>query len=131
VGRDAYGLIAARGSVARSLPPYYVRLMKIAIHTHEPITPQARGYIEYRMFSAIGRFGRKCVHLSVRLDSTEVGSRHCCALALDLKPAGHVRARATADHLYAAVDQSAQRLSRGVERLLQPRSREPNHKRRK
>jgi ribosome-associated translation inhibitor RaiA len=105
--------------------------MNIAIHAHEPITPQVRAYIEYRMFSAIGRLGRKCVHLSVRLHSTELGARHCCALALDLKQAGHVRVRATADHLYAAVDQSAQRLSRGVERRLRARSRTPNHKRRK
>ena len=105
--------------------------MKIAIHTHEPLTAQARGYIEYRMFSAIGRFGRSCAHLNVRLHSTDPGARHCCALALDLKPAGHVRVRATADHLYAAVDQSAQLLARNVERRLLASSREPNHKRRK
>ena len=78
------------------------------------------------MFSAIGRFGRKCVHLSVRLDSTDVRDRHSCVLALDLKPAGHIRVRATADHLYAAVDQSAQRLALGVERRLQAGSHEPN-----
>jgi ribosome-associated translation inhibitor RaiA len=105
--------------------------MNIAIHAKEPIAAQVKAYIEYRMFSAIGRFGRKCVHLSVRLDSTDVGARHSCALALDLKPAGHVRVRATADHLYAAVDQSAQRLSLGVERRLQPGNHDPNPKRRK
>jgi ribosome-associated translation inhibitor RaiA len=105
--------------------------MNIAIHADEQIAPQVRAYIEYRMFSAIGRFGRKCVHLSVRLNSTEAGARHSCSLALDLKPAGHVRVRATADHLYAAVDQSAERLSRAAERRLQAGSREPNHKGRK
>lgn len=105
--------------------------MNIAIHAHEPIAPQIRAYIEYRMFSAIGRFGRKCVHLSVRLDSTDVGARHSCVVALDLKQAGHVRVRATADHLYAAVDQSAQRLSLSVERRLQAGSHEPSQRRRK
>ena len=105
--------------------------MNIAIHADEPVTPQVRAYIEYRLFSAIGRFAHECGHLSVRLHSTEVGARHCCALALDLKPAGHVRVRATADHLYAAVDKSAQRLSRGMERRLRAGSREPNQKRRK
>ena len=103
--------------------------MDIAIHAPEPIAPQVRAYIEYRMFSAIGRFGRECVRLSVHLDAT--GARHCCSLALDLEPAGRVRARATADHPYAAVDQSAQRLSRGVERRLQAGRREPDHTRRR
>ena len=105
--------------------------MNISIHAREPIAPQVRAYIEYRMFSAIGRLGRTCAHLSVRLESTEARSRHSCSLALDLKPAGHVRVRATADHLYAAVDQSARRLSRAAERRLQAGSREPDHKRRK
>jgi ribosomal subunit interface protein len=103
--------------------------MDIAIHGPEPITPQIRAYVEYRMFSAIGRFGRNCAHLSVRLDSTEAGVRRCCALALDLEPTGQVRARATADHLYAAVDKSAQRLSRGVERRLRAWNRRRNNER--
>ena len=83
------------------------------------------------MFSAMSRFGHKFARLSVRLDSTQVGDRHCCTVALDLTPGGRVRVRATADHLYAAVDQSAQRLSLGVERRLQAGSHESNHKRRK
>jgi ribosome-associated translation inhibitor RaiA len=92
--------------------------MHIAIHAPEPVAPQVRAYIEYRIFSAIGRFGRKCVRLSVRLTSTEGRARHRCSLALDLEPPGHVRVGATAGHLYAAVDQSARRLSRAAERRL-------------
>ena len=105
--------------------------MEIAIDAHEPIAPQVRAYIEYRMFSAIGRFGRRCERLSVRLDSTDVGARHRCSLALDLKPAGKVRVRGSADHLYAAVDRAAQRLSSRVEHRLRAGSREPDEKGRK
>src|SRR5687768_11906767 len=113
--------------MARHLPSDSVRPMNIAIHAQEPVAPQVRAYIEYRMFSAIGRFGRKCGRLSVRLGSTPVGTQYCCAVALDLKPAGRIRVRATADHLYAAVDQSAERLSRGVERRLHAGTFERSH----
>ena len=100
--------------------------MNIAIHAKEPIAAQVRAYIEYRMFSAMSRFGRRIARLSVRLDSTHVGNRYSCAVALDLTPAGRVRVRATADHPYAAIDQSAERLSRGVERRLRGSSLEPD-----
>jgi ribosomal subunit interface protein len=91
------------------------------------VADQCRAYIEYRMFSAVSRFGRRCVRVSVRLeesDSTHVGTQYRCAVALDLSPAGRVRVRATADRLYAAVDRSAERLSRGVERRLGATSQE-------
>ena len=116
--------------MARSLPPYPVRPMDIAINAHEPVDPQVRAYIEYRMFSAVSRFCRRCVRLRVRLVSTRVGNQHCCTVALDVKPTGQVRARATANHLYAAVDQSAERLSRAVQRRLGADSVESDHVRR-
>jgi ribosomal subunit interface protein len=100
--------------------------MNIAIHSREEVPAQVRAYIEYRMFSAISRFGRQCVRLNVRLDSTRVGTQ-CCAVVLDLEAAGQVRARATADHLFAAVDQCAERLARGVERRLSTGSLETRH----
>ncbi len=93
--------------------------MNMSIHAHEPVEPPVRAYIEYRMFSAIGHLRGTWEHLDVRLDSTGMGARHACTLALDLKAGGRVRVRATADHLYAAVDRSARRLSRRVERRLQ------------
>lgn len=96
--------------------------MDIAIHAQGfEVGTQARAYVEYRMFSAVGRLGRKCVRLRVRLAAADAheGIRYRCAVALDLMPAARVRARATADRLYAAIDQSAQRLSQGVERRIQ------------
>jgi ribosomal subunit interface protein len=96
--------------------------MNIAIHPQGVELPdQVRAYIEYRIFSAISRFGRRCVRVSVRLeecDVTQVRTRYRCAVALHLTPFGQVRVRATADGLYAVVDESAERLSRGAERRL-------------
>jgi ribosome-associated translation inhibitor RaiA len=92
--------------------------MDMSIHAHEPIEPTVRAYIEYRMFSAIGHLGHALGHLDVRLDSKDAGARRGCTLAVDLTAGGQVRARATADHLYAAVDRSARRLVRRVERRL-------------
>ena len=119
----AYGRIAARVRMARSLPPYSMRPMNITIHAQEPVDARVRAYVEYRMFSAISRFGSRCAQLDVRLDSTQPGI--WCALTLDLKPAGRVRVRATADRLYAAIDRSAERLLRSLERRLRAGSFEP------
>jgi ribosome-associated translation inhibitor RaiA len=91
--------------------------MNMSIHAHESIEPPVRAYIEYRMFSAIGHLGDAWEHLDVHLDSTDAGRRGC-TLALGLKAGGRVRARATADHLYAAVDRCARRLVRRMERRL-------------
>jgi ribosomal subunit interface protein len=103
--------------------------MNIAIYGQGfEVKTQARAYVEYRMFSALGRFGRRCMPLRIRLEASDaqVGTRYRCAAALDLVPRARVRARATADRLYAAIDQSAPRLSLGMERRLQsghPRTR--------
>ena len=100
--------------------------MNIAIHAREEVPAHVRAYVEYRMFSAISRFGASCIRLDVRLGSTEVGTQFC-AVVLELEPTGRVRVRVTADHLYAAVDQSADRLARGVERRLRAESFETGH----
>ena len=96
--------------------------MNIAVHAQGlRADGQVRAYVEYRMFSAISRFGQRCARLSVRLEaceSTHAAIRYRCTVALDLTPAARVRVRATADRPYAAVDQAAERLSRRAERLL-------------
>lgn len=96
--------------------------MNIAVHAQGLGTDgQVRAYVEYRMFSAVSRFGQRCARLSVRLEaceSTHLATRYRCNVSLDLTPAARVRVRATADRPYAAVDQAAERLSRRVERLL-------------
>ena len=107
--------------------------MNIAVHAHGlKADAQVQAYVEYRIFSAISRFGRRCVRVSVRLEESEsaqVGTQYRCAVTLEWTPAARVRVRATADRLYAAVDQSAERLSRGVERRLRAGSFEPGYRR--
>lgn len=82
---------------------------------------QARAYAEYRMFSAVSRFGTRCSRLNVYLEEAggeRDGAQYGCAAVLDLLPAGQVRVRASAGHLYAAIDRAAESLSRGVEKRL-------------
>jgi ribosome-associated translation inhibitor RaiA len=91
--------------------------MNIAVQAEGlTFTPQIRAYVEYRMFSAISRFGGRCVSLSVSLE--ESGSQYRCAAILYLTPSGRVRVSAAADRPYAAVDQSPERLSHAVARRL-------------
>ena len=66
----------------------------------------ARAYIEYRMFSVISRFGRRCVRLSVRLaEHAPATDRapYACTVAVHLQPAERIRVHASANRLYAAV----------------------------
>lgn len=95
--------------------------MKIVHPVRLTLAAQAQAYVEYRMFSAISRFGRDCVRLSIRLeesDSTSRGDRYRCHVTLYLTPSGRIRVRATGDRLYSAIDAAAARLARGVESRL-------------
>ncbi len=101
--------------------------MKIAIHgVRLGLAAQVRAYVEYRMFSAISRFGRACERLSIRLEeceATRTGARYRCSAVLDLMPAGQIRVRATGDRLYGAIDVAAERLANGLDRRLVATSR--------
>lgn len=102
--------------------------MNIAVHAEGlTFTAQIRAYVEYRMFSAISRFGGRCVSLSVSLEESE--SQYRCAAILYLTPSGRVRVSAAANRPYAAVDQSAERLSRAVARRLKQGSFAPGSRR--
>lgn len=96
--------------------------MKIATRAVRlTLATQVRAYVEYRMFSAVSRFGRACARLTIRLeelDSKRTGPQYRCSVVLDLMPAGRIRASATAHRLYAAIDVAADRLASGVERRL-------------
>lgn len=91
--------------------------MQIAVDAENFIlTTQVRAYVEYRMFSAISRFGAACARLGITLDEREVfrtGARYRCSAVLDLTPRGQIRISATSDRLYAAIDEAAERLARG------------------
>jgi ribosomal subunit interface protein len=103
--------------------------MNISVRTPGiEVGADARAYIEYRMFSVISRFGRRCVRLSVRLEQHAPATDRApygCTVAVHLQPAQRIRIRASADRLYAAVDRCAERLSRGLERRLTPRASQP------
>jgi ribosome-associated translation inhibitor RaiA len=78
------------------------------------------------MFSAVSRFGTRCSRLNVYIEEAGAerdGAQYGCAAVLDLLPAGQVRVRASAGHLYAAIDRAAECLSRDLERRLSRKAR--------
>jgi len=76
------------------------------------IVRQARAYAEYRMFAAVGKFGSPEDRLSVQLDcSDETGRQYRCEVTLQLNRVGRIRAQASADRLFAAIDRTAERLA--------------------
>jgi ribosomal subunit interface protein len=76
------------------------------------IVRQARAYAEYRMFAAVGKFGSPGDRLSVQLDRLdEVGRQYRCEVTLNLNRVGRIRAQASAERLFAAIDQTAERLA--------------------
>ena len=86
------------------------------------LSDQGRAYVEYRMFSAISRFGGRNARLGVRLEARGVGVGFRCVADLSLDAATHVQVRARADRLYAAIDRGAERLARAVKhRFSEPR----------
>ena len=96
--------------------------MQIDIHAGDGIDLKGKGraYVEYRMFSAAGRFEGNGVRVGVWLD--EIGSpvraRYRCMATVDLSAERRVRVSASADRLHAAVDRAAARLSASVERCM-------------
>jgi ribosomal subunit interface protein len=77
------------------------------------IVGQARAYAEYRMFAAVGRFRSPEGRLSVHLDYTaNVRVRqYRCEVTLTRNRVGRIRAQASADRLFAAIDKAAERLA--------------------
>ena len=76
------------------------------------IVRQARAYAEYRMFAAVGKFGSPEDRLTVQLDcSGEMGRQYRCEVTLNLNRVGRIRAQASAERLFAAIDRAAQRLA--------------------
>ncbi|HET9316947.1 MAG TPA: HPF/RaiA family ribosome-associated protein [Vicinamibacteria bacterium] len=94
--------------------------MEIAVH-HAAARNAAdlRAYLEYRMFAAVSRFSGSCARLDVHLSEREASKGpFVCTVALEIKPSGRVRIRATGKRPYVAIERAAERLSRGVTRHL-------------
>jgi ribosomal subunit interface protein len=91
------------------------------------IVRQARAYAEYRMFAAVGRFGSPEDRLSVQLDcaSNVTGRRYRCEVTLNLNRVGRIRAQASADRLFEAIDRTAERLADRVALRLSTMRSEP------
>ena len=77
------------------------------------ISPQARTYAEYRVFSALTRHPLKFRSARVLLRPSEdqgTGDRVTCAVSIALEPSGSVRVRVTGPHVYAAINRAVDRL---------------------
>jgi hypothetical protein len=96
--------------------------MRIAIHASKlGLTRQDHAYVEYRMFSAISRFGLDRAHLRIDLDENDkshAAAPYRCSVLLEWAPTERIRVRARAERLYRAVDAAAERLADGVGRCL-------------
>jgi ribosome-associated translation inhibitor RaiA len=102
--------------------------MQITVRSASPaIVQQTRAYTEYRMFSAVSRFGGPEDRLSVQLDcpSGAIDTRYRCAATLEMNHGGRVRAHASANLLFEAIDTAAKRLAARVARRLSAGGVEP------
>jgi ribosome-associated translation inhibitor RaiA len=100
--------------------------MRIAIRTSNvDLARQGHAYVEYRMFSAISRFGLDHARLRVHLKDDHAhypAARYRCSALLEWAPAGRIRVRTAADRLYGAVDAAADHLTDRVECLVGDKS---------
>lgn len=81
----------------------------------------ARAYLEYRLFSRLGRFGPDVfavrVRLRERLTSGEPSLIDCRVHVL-LRPVGEAVVATSADRLYGAINQGADAAEAAVDQLL-------------
>lgn len=83
------------------------------------LTDALRGYAERRLLFALGRFGRKVLAVTMRLDDLNGprgGSDKRCQIIAQLSPRGDVRVEELDGDLYAAISRGAERLDRAVAR---------------
>lgn len=77
------------------------------------ISPQARTYAEYRVFSALTRRALKFRRARVLLHSNEshgTGDTVICAVSVALEPSRSVRVQMEGAHVYAAINRAVDRL---------------------
>jgi hypothetical protein len=79
------------------------------------LSDQGRAYAEYRVFTAVSRFGGRGARLDIRLEACAPRPGFLCVAALHLDDGNRVLVRATGDPLSAAVDRGAARLARAAE----------------
>jgi ribosome-associated translation inhibitor RaiA len=92
----------------------------------QSISPQARTYAEYRVFSALTRHTQEFRRARVVLHQVSDAAgcdKVACAVTISLEPSGSIRIRVTGPHGYAAINRAVERLDRALgEQIEQRRS---------
>ena len=93
---------------------------RITVVGDDTISAQARTYAEYRVFAALARHTRSVRRVRVVLRHTDERST-CdsvtCVVTASLEPAGSLRIRVRAPHVYAAINRAVERLGDGLGHL--------------
>lgn len=76
-----------------------------------------KGYIERRLRFALGRFGDRVGHVTVRMSSN--ANEKECRISTELRPFGRVAVRESDPDLFVAVDRATGRVGRLFGRELQ------------
>ncbi len=99
--------------------------MRITIHTPgADLADQVRAYAEYRVFSAVARFGRTVDLVDVTLDAENpeeaerpLTERHyTCSIVARTSAGDEVAVRAGSDHPYSVVDRASRQMTIALER---------------
>ena len=97
---------------------------RILVVGNEFISPLARAYAEYRVFSALTRHTQKFRRARVLLrerDDTNTCDKVTCAVTVALEPSGSIRVRVRAPHAYAAINRAVERLGEMLGRHVEQR----------
>ncbi len=80
------------------------------------VTPQTRGYVEYRFFSAAARYAPMVKAIDVVLSRKAFDATIRCSVRIELLPSGQIAVSASAAHANDAVDTTADRAGRQLHR---------------
>ena len=90
----------------------------------DAVNVQVRTYAEYRVFAAIARHTRNVRRVRVVLrhvDERGTCDKVACTVTVALEPAGSFRIRATAPHVYGAINRAVERLGRALGQRVEQR----------
>lgn len=90
--------------------------------TNTDLPLEARAYLEFRVFSALSRFGSRvfAVRIAVcAMPAEGVTTEIRCRLNALLRPVGEAVSEARAERLYAAIDQLAEKAASAVESAIE------------
>jgi ribosome-associated translation inhibitor RaiA len=104
--------------------------MRINIHTPVAgLADQVRAYAEYRVFSAVARFGRtvQLVDVTIDADNNTNDAEHrtaerqySCSIVARTTDGEQIAVRAGSDHPYSVVDRASRQMTAALERKPSP-----------